>query len=53
MRICVTPHADYRIGIASGVCGYYGGGDENPMIRADMIYYKTPGDSAVVRRAAE
>lgn len=27
--------------------GYYGGGDENPMIRADMIYYKTPGDGAV------
>jgi len=27
--------------------GYYGGGDENPMIRADMIYYKTPNDGAV------
>ena len=29
------------------VRGYYGGGDENPMIRADMIYYKTPNDGAV------
>ena len=27
--------------------GYYGGGDENPMVRADMIYYKTPNDGAV------
>ena len=26
---------------------YYGGGDENPMVRADMIYYKTPNDGAV------
>lgn len=29
------------------VRGFYGGGDENPMIRADMIYYKTPNDGAV------
>ncbi len=29
------------------VRGYYGGGDENPMIRADMIYYKTPNNGAV------
>ena len=29
------------------VRGYYGGGDENPMVRADMIYYKTPNDGAV------
>lgn len=27
--------------------GYYGGGDENPMVRADMIYYKTPNNGAV------
>ena len=27
--------------------GYYGGGDEYPMVRADMIYYKTPNDGAV------
>jgi N,N-dimethylformamidase len=24
--------------------GYWGGGDENPMVRADMIYYKTAND---------
>ena len=29
------------------VRGVYGGGDENPMVRADMIYYKTPNDGAV------
>jgi N,N-dimethylformamidase len=27
--------------------GYWGGGDENPMVRADMIYYKTPLGGAV------
>ena len=27
--------------------GAYGGGDENPMVRADMVYYKTPNDGAV------
>ena len=27
--------------------GYYGGGHENPQVRADMIYYKTPNDGAV------
>jgi len=27
--------------------GFYGGGDENPMVRADMIYYKTPNDGAL------
>ena len=27
--------------------GYYGGGHENPMVRADMIYYKTPNDGAM------
>jgi N,N-dimethylformamidase len=32
--------------------GYYGGGDENPMIRADMIYYKTPNDGAVFAPAS-
>ncbi len=26
--------------------GYWGGGDENPMVRADMIYYKTANDGA-------
>ena len=29
------------------VRGYYGGGTENPMVRADMIYYKTPKDGAL------
>lgn len=29
------------------VRGVYGGGDENPMVRADMIYYKTPNGGAV------
>jgi len=28
------------------VRGYYGGGHENPMVRADMIYYKTPNNGA-------
>lgn len=26
--------------------GYWGGGDENPMVRADMIYYKTANNGA-------
>jgi N,N-dimethylformamidase len=26
--------------------GYWGGGDENPMVRADMIYYKTANGGA-------
>ena len=25
----------------------YGGGHENPMVRADMIYYKTPNNGAM------
>ncbi len=29
------------------VRGYYGGGTENPQVRADMIYYKTPKDGAL------
>ena len=29
------------------VRGYYGGGTENPMVRADMIYYKTPNDGGM------
>lgn len=29
------------------VRGYYGGGTENPQVRADMIYYKTPNGGAV------
>lgn len=29
------------------VRGYYGGGTENPQVRADMIYYKTPNDGAL------
>ena len=28
------------------VRGYHGGGTENPMVRADMIYYKTPNGGA-------
>jgi len=57
-----TPHQAYLLARSEGhtdlmmqvneeihfiVRGYYGGGDENPMIRADMIYYKTPNDGAV------
>lgn len=57
-----TPHNAYLLARSEGhtdlmmqvneeihftVRGYYGGGDENPMIRADMIYYKTPQDGAV------
>ena len=29
------------------VRGYHGGGHENPMVRADMIYYKTPNNGAM------
>ena len=29
------------------VRGYHGGGTENPMVRADMIFYKTPNDGGV------
>jgi N,N-dimethylformamidase len=29
------------------VRGYHGGGTENPMVRADMIYYKTPNNGAL------
>ena len=57
-----TPHNAYLLARSEGhtdlmlqvneeihfiVRGYYGGGDENPMIRADMIYYKTPNGGAV------
>ena len=34
------------------VRGYHGGGTENPQIRADMIYYKTPNDGAVFAPAS-
>jgi len=57
-----TPHEAYLLARSEGhtdlmmqvneeihfTCrGYYGGGDENPMVRADMIYYKTPNEGAV------
>ncbi len=57
-----TPHNAYLLARSEGhtnlmlqvneeihfsVRGYYGGGTENPMVRADMIYYKTPHDGAV------
>ncbi len=57
-----TPHNAYLLARSEGhtnlmlqvneethfsVRGYYGGGTENPMVRADMIYYKTPNDGAV------
>ena len=57
-----TPHRGYLLARSEGhtdlmlqvneeihfACrGYYGGGHENPQIRADMIYYKTPNDGAV------
>ena len=29
------------------VRGYHGSGTENPMVRADMIYYKTPNNGAL------
>ncbi len=57
-----TPHNAYLLARSEGhtnlmlqvneeihfsVRGYYGGGTENPMVRADMVYYKTPQDGAV------
>ena len=57
-----TPHNGYLLARSEGhtdlmlqvneeihfACrGYYGGGHENPQVRADMIYYKTPSDGAV------
>ncbi len=57
-----TPHNAFVVGRSEGhtdlmrqvneemyiaVRGTYGGGDENPMVRADMVYYKTPNDGAV------
>jgi N,N-dimethylformamidase len=57
-----TPHNAYLLARSEGhtnlmlqvneeihfsVRGYYGGGTENPQVRADMIYYKTPDDGAV------
>lgn len=57
-----TPHNGYLLARSEGhtdlmlqvneeihfACrGYYGGGHENPQVRADMIYYKTPNDGAV------
>jgi N,N-dimethylformamidase len=62
-----TPHNAYLLARSEGhtdlmlqvneeihftVRGYYGGGDENPMIRADMIFYKTPNDGAVFAPAS-
>jgi N,N-dimethylformamidase len=57
-----TPHESYLLAHSEGhtnlmlqvneeihfsVRGYHGGGTENPMVRADMIYYKTPNDGAL------
>jgi N,N-dimethylformamidase len=57
-----TPHNAYLLARSEGhtnlmlqvneeihfsVRGYYGGGTENPQVRADMIYYKTPSGGAV------
>lgn len=57
-----TPHNAYLLARSEGhtnlmlqvneeihfsVRGYYGGGTENPQVRADMIYYKTPNDGAL------
>ena len=57
-----TPHEAYLLAHSEGhtnlmlqvneeihfsVRGYHGGGTENPMVRADMIYYKTPNDGAL------
>ena len=57
-----TPHNGYLLARSEGhtdlmlqvneeihfACrGYYGGGHENPQVRADMIYYKTPKGGAV------
>lgn len=56
-----TPHNAYLLAQSEGhtnlmlqvneeihfsVRGYYGGGTENPQVRADMIYYKTPAGGA-------
>jgi N,N-dimethylformamidase len=57
-----TPHEAYLLAHSEGhtnlmlqvneeihfsVRGYHGGGTENPMVRADMIFYKTPNDGAL------
>jgi N,N-dimethylformamidase len=57
-----TPHETYLLAHSEGhtnlmlqvneeihfsVRGYHGGGTENPMVRADMIYYKTPNNGAL------
>jgi N,N-dimethylformamidase len=57
-----TPHDSYLLAHSVGhtnlmlqvneeihfsVRGYHGGGTENPMVRADMIFYKTPNDGGV------
>lgn len=56
-----TPHNAYLLARSEGhtnlmlqvneeihfsVRGFYGGGTENPQVRADMIYYKTPNGGA-------
>jgi|TARA_B110000285_G_scaffold49168_1_gene55850 N,N-dimethylformamidase len=57
-----TPHEAYLLAHSEGhtnlmlqvneeihfsVRGYHGSGTENPMVRADMIYYKTPNNGAL------
>jgi len=57
-----TPHNAYLLARSEGhtdlmlqvneeihfsVRGYYGGGTENPQVRADMVYYKTPNGGAL------
>jgi len=57
-----TPHDSYLLAHSVGhtnlmlqvneeihfsVRGYHGSGTENPMVRADMVFYKTPNDGGV------
>ena len=44
MYMCVTEEVSFNF---RGYYGSGGGGDQNPLIRADMVYFKTPNDGAV------
>tara|TARA_Y100001936_G_C16093715_1_gene689313 strand:+ start:1482 stop:3836 length:2355 start_codon:yes stop_codon:yes gene_type:complete len=43
MYMCVTEEVSFNF---RGYFGSGGGGDQNPLIRADMVYFKTPNDGA-------
>ena len=44
MYMCVTEEVSFNF---RGYYGSGGGGDQNPLIRADMVYFKTPREGAV------